>query len=212
MTKFQAVHSQTASLAIAGTALAALSTGARQVGQQISGRCVRCDLYHGLLDYIGILVYLNVWSICLGKFCTSGFKGKLFLAPDLREAESVVICPCTQCCACMRFRTMVQKQLWVQPTAVTGGRYFTDCFYVSAWFCNFVITRIAMFWPKMLHLNCAWAFQRPLAGDCGHCWQALGNIKPTQVPSSAVTGKPASFWEVCGACCDRSCCWWIGKC
>ena len=84
------MHSQTASLAIAGTALAALSAGARKVGQQISGRCVRCDLYHGLLDYIGILVYLNVWSIC---FCTSGLKGKLFLAPDLREDESAVICP-----------------------------------------------------------------------------------------------------------------------
>jgi hypothetical protein len=52
VTKIQAAHSQTASLAIAGTALAALTAGGRKVGQQISGRFVRCAVYHGIPQFV----------------------------------------------------------------------------------------------------------------------------------------------------------------
>ena len=52
VTNFQAAHSQTASLAIAGTAMAALTAGGRKVGQQISGRCVRCAVNHGIPQFV----------------------------------------------------------------------------------------------------------------------------------------------------------------
>jgi peptide subunit release factor RF-3 len=52
VTKFQAAQSQTASLAIAGTALAALTAGGRKVGQQMSRRCVRCAVYHGIPQFV----------------------------------------------------------------------------------------------------------------------------------------------------------------
>ena len=63
VTKFQAAHSQTASLAIAGTALAALTAGGRKVGQQISGRCVRCAAYHGIPQFVVDLFgkMMNQW-------------------------------------------------------------------------------------------------------------------------------------------------------
>ena len=85
VTKFQAAHSQTASLAIAGTAVAALTAGGRKVGQQISGRCVRCAAYHGIPPFlVDVGEMMNSWIY---------IRGHGFLDPDLREAESAVICP-----------------------------------------------------------------------------------------------------------------------
>jgi len=85
VTKFQAAHSQTASLAIAGTAVAALTAGGRKVGANITAMCEMCCIpwYTSISGRI-VWEMMNLWTY---------IREHGFLDPDLREAGFAVICP-----------------------------------------------------------------------------------------------------------------------
>ena len=98
-------------------------------------------------DVLYTMVYLNLWLI-EGKWWPSGFKGKLVLDPDLREAESAVIAA---------FHSMLgmyalQKRSPETDLGATNcdQRYLTDCY------CNHSICFSDKHVAPQL---CMWAFQ-----------------------------------------------------
>ena len=144
-------------------------------------------------DVLYTMVYLNLWSICLGKWWISGFKGKLFLDPDLHEAESAVIC----------HSSLALNVGHVSRNSCTSCNrtYLTDCFMFLP---DSVITQIAMFSDEDVEPQLGmWAFQTSdpwLVILVIATWQALGNVKPTRVRQFCCERESEGG---CGACCER---------
>ena len=129
-------------------------------------------------------------SIC-GRFVWENdepvdLRGNCFLEPDLREAESAFICPLHSMWARMHFRKAVQKQIWMQPTAIED---IWQIVYVSAWLCNHPDCHVS---GRKRCTSIGYVSipnQRALAGHSGHCHLA-GSRK-----CQANAGAPVLQWR-----------------
>ena len=94
--------------------------------------------------------------------------------------------PCTQCWARMHFRKAVQKQIWVQPTAIED---IDRLFYLFACLCNHSDCHV---FGRRRCTSIGYVSipnQRPLVGYSGHCHLAGSWKRQTNA------GAPVLLWK-----------------
>ena len=185
VTKFQAAHSQTASLAIAGTAVAALTAGGRKVGANITAMCEMCC----------IPWYTSISGRCGGNDeLVDLHKGTRFFGP--RSAWSRISSHLSLALNVGHVCTSEKGSRNRFGCNQLQSKILTDCFICLP---ASVITQIAMFLDEDVAPQLGmWAFQTSnpwLVILVIATWQALGNVKPTRVRQF---------------CCEREACVFLG--